>query len=133
VTSFNTNPEVREFSRRTVSTLYTLCVNLLFGYRMKYYNGLTIYPREFLMRGPIHTYGFGFQAEALLKALVNGYSVVEVALPLDPRTVGKSKAVSVKNVASCAFTLMRLFWELRLDPRQNWRPTTTPSRQAPPL
>jgi glycosyltransferase involved in cell wall biosynthesis len=120
ITSFNTNPEVRDPGRRVVSAMYTRCVNLLFGYRMKYYNGLTIYPRAFLTRKPIQTYGFGFQAEALLKALDSGYSVVEVALPLDPRTVGKSKAVTVKNIASCAYTLTRLFWELRIGPRNRW-------------
>ena len=99
-TSYTTNANVRPWGRRIVSRLYTKTLNVLHRKRMKYYNGLTIYPLSFLRSVNISTTGFGFQAEILLNALYRGLSVVEVALPIDERTAGGSKAVNIKNIAS---------------------------------
>ena len=100
-----------------ISTAYTRALNLLFRQRMHYYNGLTIYPRSFLLSKPITTYGFGFQAEALLRAIYQGLSFLEVAIPIDERTAGRSKAVTFKNIASVLKTVARTFWRLRVDRR----------------
>lgn len=118
VTSYSTNPEVRPVGRRILSALYTRMLNVLFGLRMHYYNGLTIYPITFLRSNPITTYGFGFQAEVLLKAIYRGLSFIEVAIPIDERTAGASKAVTVKNILSVLTTVCRVLWQLRLPSRQ---------------
>lgn len=120
VTSYSVNPEVRPAGRRLVSRLYTFVLNLLFGHRLHYYNGLTIYPKNYLALNPISTDGFGFQAEALLKAISLGLSYIEVGLPIDERTAGGSKAVNWRNIASVAGTVTRLFWELRFGSK--WSP-----------
>jgi len=123
VTSYSINPQVRPLARRIVSRMYTRLLNLLYGHRLHYYNGLTIYPLSFLRTNPVTTYGFGFQAEALLKAVDHGLSFVEVALPIDERTAGRSKAVTLKNIVNVATTVFRVYKELRLtrnvamDPR----------------
>ncbi len=122
VTSYSINPENRPWGRRVVSSAFTYTVNALFGYRMRYFNGLTVYPIEYLRLKPISTFGFGFQAEALLKALELGLSYYEVGLPIDERTAGASKAVTPKNIASVLVTLARLFWDLRVSRR--WRQRT---------
>jgi dolichol-phosphate mannosyltransferase len=114
ITSYASNPEVREPVRRFVSRAYTVMLNHLFGRRMHYYNGLTIYPVDFLRREPATTFGFGFQAEVLLKALAQGLSYIEIPLPIDRRTAGRSKAVSLRNIASVAMTVVRLLIDLRL-------------------
>jgi NAD(P)-dependent dehydrogenase (short-subunit alcohol dehydrogenase family) len=114
VTSYTTNPCVRPFGRRVVSALYTRTLNFLFRRRMRYYNGLTIYPLSFLRANSVSTSGFGFQAETLLRALYQGLSVVEVALPIDERMAGGSKAVNLKNIVSVLGTVIRLFWRLRV-------------------
>jgi 3-oxoacyl-[acyl-carrier protein] reductase len=114
VTSYTTNAGVRPWGRRIISRLYTKTLNFLHRKRMSYYNGLTIYPLSFLRDVEITTNGFGFQAEILLNALYRGLSVVEVALPIDERTAGGSKAVNLKNITSVAATVLRLFWRLRL-------------------
>ncbi len=118
VTSYSSNPEVRPAFRRGLSRAYTLLLNLLFGHRLNYYNGLTIYPKTFLDLEPITTGGFGFQAEALLKGIALGLSYIEVALPIDERRAGKSKAVTVRNLASVAATMARLFWDVRV--KRGW-------------
>ena len=98
----------------------------------------------------ISTRGFGFQAEILLNALYRGLSVVEVALPIDERTAGSSKAVNLKNITSVAATVIRLFWRSASAlagpktflPMDNWRSETNagveevglrhrPQRQVP--
>ena len=114
VTSYSTNPDVRSGVRRVVSALYTRVLNVLFGHRMQYYNGLTIYPISFLKSIRITTYGFGFQAETLLRALRRGLSFIEVALPIDERMAGRSKAVSAANIASVVKTICHMYWELRV-------------------
>lgn len=112
VTSFSSNPGVRPFGRRVVSKLYTKTLNLLFNRDMHYYNGLTIYPMEFLSQNPTTTFGFGFQAEALLKAIFAGYSFIEISIPIDERTAGGSKAVNMKNILSVAKTVFSTFMNL---------------------
>lgn len=114
VTSYATNPEVRGLCRRVVSALYTRVLNCFFGFRMSYYNGLTIYPIGFLRTKSATTDGFGFQAETLLKALYGGLSVVEVGVPIDERAAGKSKAVTMRNILSVIKMAVRAYWVLRL-------------------
>jgi dolichol-phosphate mannosyltransferase len=121
ITSFAINPEVRPFGRRVLSRLYTIVLNFLFGRHLRYFNGLTIYPVGFLRRQPLTTFGFGFQAEVLLKALYSGLSYIEVGLPIDERSAGGSKAVNSRNIVSVVFTVARLFWTLRILKR--WRTT----------
>ena len=114
VTIYADNPEARTIGRRIASKTYTRLVNLLFGYRMPYYNGLTIYPTCFLRKIEIGTSGFGFQAEVLLKALDEGLSCQAIPAAIDVRAQGRSKAVSFKNIVSVQATLLRLFWSLRV-------------------
>jgi NAD(P)-dependent dehydrogenase (short-subunit alcohol dehydrogenase family) len=120
ITSYAINPDVRPFGRRVVSRLYTRVLNLLFGRHLQYFNGLTIYPVEFLRRNPATTFGFGFQAEVLLKALNSGLSYIEVGLPIDARTAGGSKAVTLSNIVSVLSTVVRVFSDLRVMRR--WQP-----------
>lgn len=122
VTSFALNPEVRPHSRRFVSSLYTRILNFLFSRHLHYFNGLTIYPVTFLRLDPATTFGFGFQAEVLLKAITLGLSYIEVGLPIDERAAGKSKAVNLRNIVSVAVTVARVFYELRMAGR--WRSDT---------
>jgi dolichol-phosphate mannosyltransferase len=112
VTSYALNPEIRPLGRRILSPFYTTCLNLLFRQKMRYYNGLTIYPLSFLRTGPATTFGFGFQAEVLLRALATGLSYVEVGLAIDERAAGSSKAVSLRNMVDVVITILRLRWSL---------------------
>lgn len=116
ITSYALNPEVRPLGRRLLSPLYTSFLNLLFGRRMRYYNGLTIYPTSFLRTRPATTFGFAFQAEVLLKALAAGLTYVEVGLPIDERAAGASKAISLRNIAAVVITITRLRYALWRNP-----------------
>jgi len=117
ITSYSVNPEVRPPGRRIISRLYTHLMNWLFGQRMQYFNGLTIYPVSFLRLDPASTFGFGFQAEVLMKALYAGLSYIEVGLPIDERSAGASKAVTLRNIVSVLGTVLNLFYVLRIQKR----------------
>src|SRR6476659_641785 len=110
------------FFKRLVSRSYTTILNLLFRRTMRYYNGLTIYPTEFLAQGPLDTHGFGFQAESLLKAVASGYSFVEIALPVDAKNLPMSRSITLGNTVDATLTILRLVWEFRIvgrsDPRR---------------
>jgi NAD(P)-dependent dehydrogenase (short-subunit alcohol dehydrogenase family) len=112
VTSYSNNLlAAMPLFKRLVSRSYTTILNLLFGRMMRYYNGLTIYPTEFLARAPLETHGFGFQAEALLKAIASGYSFLEIALPVDTKNLPLSRSITVPNIADATVTILRLVWE----------------------
>jgi NAD(P)-dependent dehydrogenase (short-subunit alcohol dehydrogenase family) len=133
ITSYALNPDVRPFGRRVISRLYTSVLNLLFGRHLQYFNGLTIYPVNFLRRNPATTFGFGFQAEVLLKALNLGLSYIEVGLPIDERAAGRSKAVSLANILSVLGTLVQVFVDLRIMRRwepDEWSPNVTAPHSA---
>ena len=117
ITSYSVNPEVRPPGRRIISRLYTHVMNWLFGQRMQYFNGLTIYPVSFLRLDPASTFGFGFQAEVLIKALYAGLSYIEVGLPIDERSAGASKAVTLRNIVSVLGTVLNLFYVFRIQKR----------------
>jgi NAD(P)-dependent dehydrogenase (short-subunit alcohol dehydrogenase family) len=122
VTSYSNNLlAAMPFFKRLVSRSYTTILNLLFGRMMRYYNGLTIYPTEFLAQGPLETHGFGFQAEALLKALASGYSFVEIALPVDAKNLPMSRSITPGNIFDATLTILRLVWEFYIVSRSNPR------------
>jgi glycosyltransferase involved in cell wall biosynthesis len=118
VTSYPTNSEIRVPARRLLSSLYTALLNLLFGLRLRYYHGLTIYPIELQRSGIVTTHGFASMSEALLQAIHRGYSYVAVPCAIEERATGRSKAVSWHSLSSVVVTIGRLFIDMRLRSRK---------------
>jgi hypothetical protein len=118
ITSYPINPEVRPWGRRLVSHTFTLILNLLFGLRLHYYHGLTLYPTELLRDNAITTSGFASMSEALLRAIHQGFSMVAVPCEIEERASGESKALSGHNLKSVVGTIFRLFVDLRLRSRR---------------
>ncbi len=97
--------------RYFVSRSYTTLLNLLFGLRIGYYNGLPLHRVDLLRKIEITSDGFGFQAEILIKLIRAGCSYVEVAVPGAEQTQ-RSKALRLRNLVSVARTLAGLIVEL---------------------
>jgi glycosyltransferase involved in cell wall biosynthesis len=105
---------VRFFTSRT----YTNLLNLLFGQKIKYYNGLPVHRVDLLRQLRINSSGFGFQGEILTKLLRSGCSMTEVGV-LGAEMTKNSSAVSVKGLINIAKVLTLLVWEVRrFDGRQ---------------
>lgn len=111
VLPYHANPEVRPLLRRVLSRTFTIVLNLLFGNKIKYYNGPVVHKREIVNRVPITTDGFAFQVEILTRLLKAGYTYVEVGMKIRKREYGHSKAFSLKNIFSVVKTVAKLyFW-----------------------
>jgi len=119
VTSYSNNlMAAMPAPKRLVSRSYGLILNTLFLKGIRYYNGLTIYPVEYLRQGSIKAHGFGFQAEALLKAVSAGYSFLEIALPVDERNLPRARSVTLPNIIDALLTIFRLFVEFYIVRRR---------------
>ncbi|HLN38108.1 MAG TPA: glycosyltransferase [Xanthobacteraceae bacterium] len=97
--------ENRSWYRGFLSSAYVSLVNLVSGFRLKYYNGLPVHLRYNVMRWHSNTRGFGFQADILCLLLEQGFSFKEVPVYAIELKGGKSTALTFKNVLSIAHTL----------------------------
>jgi len=119
VTSYSNNlMAAMPAPKRLVSRSYSLILNTLFLRGIRYYNGLTIYPVEYLRQGSVKAHGFGFQAEALLKAVNAGYSFLEIALPVDEQNLPRARSVTLPNIIDALLTIFRLFVEFYIVRRR---------------
>lgn len=107
VIPFHINKSRTRF-RRKLSLLFTIIVNLVSGYNIKYYNGSSIYLRYNVMRWHSHSYGFGFQADMINRMLDEGFSYAQISYPTVERKSNDSTALTMRNVLSVLHTLLEI-------------------------
>lgn len=112
IVPFVHNAELRNRWRRTISSLYRFIISFSFGTTLNYYNGTVIYRTRLIQSLPIHSRGFFYQAEILIRALRQGAMFAEVPVLLQNRGHGKSKAISLKSLRGVIADFLRLFWEI---------------------
>ena len=100
--------EGKSGGRRSISKLFTFLVNSISGYNIKYYNGAAIHLRRNVMRWHPGSYGFGFQADILVRLLDEEASFIQVTTLANDRKGGASTALSVRNLLSVTHTLLEL-------------------------
>lgn len=110
VIPYQNQHEVRgkSFFRRLLSNTFTLLVNVISGYKIKYYNGLAIHLRYNVMRWHPSSYGFGFQADMITRLLDEGASYTQIPSSSIDRKGGGSSALTLRNFLSVAHTLLEL-------------------------
>jgi glycosyltransferase involved in cell wall biosynthesis len=109
ILSYHPQTPGRPLFRRVISKTFTFLVNLLGGYRIKYYNGLAVHLRYYVMRWHSNAHGFGFQADLITRLLDIGATYVEVPLIPHEREGGASNALTFRNLASVGHTLLEIF------------------------
>lgn len=97
--------------RYLLSRGYTALLNFLFGFQLRYYNGLPVHRADLLRRVTVTSTGFGFQGEVLVKLLKSGCSHVQVAV-LGAEHTRRSMALRPSNLISVAKTLIHLLKEI---------------------
>lgn len=97
--------EGRGWHRGFLSDAYVTLVNLIGGFRLKYYNGLPVHLRYNVLRWHSNTRGFGFQADIICLLLEQGFTYKEVPVFAVEQKDKKSTALTFKNVLSIAHTL----------------------------
>ena len=116
---FTSNQKIRPFSRRFISNIYTMANNLLFGLNLKYYDGLSVYKREFLRALlPQMTHSFAFSAEIIINLLKSGATYIEVPVKIKPRTSSRSSAFKIKNIIGTIKAIIKLFWNVRIKKKR---------------
>ena len=120
VVPYISTPAVRTWSRRLISAAFVGLVNLLFGLRLRYFNGPCVHRRALLLSVPMKTHGFAYMAAILVRLIRSGRSYIEVPMPLQARQHGRSKAFRPKNILSVINTLLELFWEVRISERHKY-------------
>jgi dolichol-phosphate mannosyltransferase len=102
---------IKSPSRYFVSRTYQNLLNVVFGFKIRYYNGLPVYRRTLLNAINVKSNGFGFQAEIVVKLLKSGCTYVEVGVE-GAEQKGKSFAFRPRNIVSVTRTLLRLIAEI---------------------
>lgn len=116
VAIYHGNPEAREWFRRVLTFVSTLEMNLLFGHRLRYFQGTNVYPTDLALRLPRTEAGFFVMAEMYLAALDDGLSVVEVPIEHRERTYGTSSAVGWGRIWHAQMAVLRFWWRQRVQP-----------------
>lgn len=95
--------------RKFISRLYTLIVDVLSGYQIKYYNGCALYRRFHVMRWASYNYGFGFQAHLITTLLDEGATYTQVPLEGFHLTKDRGSPLNMRNFLSTGHTLTEIF------------------------
>jgi glycosyltransferase involved in cell wall biosynthesis len=94
--------------RQLVSKCFTALVNFTSGHHIRYYNGLPLTRRYYVMRWHSNAHGFGFQADLITRLLDRGVSYLEIPVEGHERAAGSSAALTLKNLCSVAHSLLTL-------------------------
>ncbi len=99
----------KNYLRRSISKLWTLLVDRIGGYKIRYYNGCGLYLRYHVMRWAPYNYGFGFQADLITTLLEEGASVKEIPVQgLHFDRPGRKSPLHFRNFLSTGHTLFRI-------------------------
>jgi glycosyltransferase involved in cell wall biosynthesis len=96
--------------RKSISKTFTVLVNALSGYSIKYYNGCALYRRFHVMRWAPYNYGFGFQADLITMLLDEGASFVQIPVMGEHFVKeGGGSPLNFRNFVSTGHTLFEIF------------------------
>ena len=105
---FRPDESSRSGFRQLVSRTFTALVNFTSGHNIQYYNGLPLTRRYYVMRWHSNAHGFGFQADLITRLLDRGVSYLEIPVTGQERAAGNSTALTLRNLASVAHSLLTL-------------------------
>lgn len=100
--------DTRPLVRRVISRMYTGVLNLLMGTRLRYYNGMAIYPTALLRAVPLRARGFLFRAELLIRLLRAGQRVRYYQSCRGTRQAGSSSALTPRALWGAFTDVMRI-------------------------
>jgi len=106
---YTVNIQVRSLYRRLLSSTYTLMFNILFGLRLKYFNGPCFFRHDLLKTIIMSTDSPAFMAEILIQLIKrNNVSYLEVPMYIRARDYGKTNVLKWKNVYFVGKTMISL-------------------------
>lgn len=112
IISYTADARTRSLLRRMMSKLFVVVMNMLFGMRLKYFNGCFLCKRKILQSIPLTSTGFAIYAEAKVRLIKAGATYKEVPFEHTGRKHGASKAVSLKSFFETLNTITMLIWDI---------------------
>lgn len=112
VVPYTANPMARTFKRRFVSRAFIILCNILFGLRLRYYNGTCIVKRDMILKVPLRSESFAYMVQVLAFLIKSGATYVEVPMAIKPTTATAS--FKIKSVIESLNALATLFWEIQI-------------------
>jgi glycosyltransferase involved in cell wall biosynthesis len=95
--------------RRLISLADRTLVRLLLGLKVRDLHWVRFFRREVLRRMDLHAWSPGVDTEMLACARLAGARIREVPLPDQPRTAGKARGASLRNLAGAVRDLVALY------------------------
>ncbi|MBI2670067.1 MAG: glycosyltransferase [Candidatus Yanofskybacteria bacterium] len=119
ILSYTANMEWRTLFRRILSRIFTRLCNFLFGLKVIYYNGTSIYKRELLRSLDLRNNGLAYNVEAFVSAVKSHPDLTYKEIPVI-LSRGKPSGFVLKphNFIEVGKTLLRLFWLVRFQPKR---------------
>lgn len=111
VVVYTKNPEARPFRLRFASRGFVILCNILFGMKLKYYNGTSLLPTKWARIVPLSAKNPSYAAEMLTYLIKSGAPYIEVPQVIRP-TPYAGKTFSLKSVFQALKTLSFLFWQI---------------------
>jgi len=115
VISYMQKTNKRSLFRRFVSKIFTMIMNLLFGLKLKYYNGAFICRASLLKSLPIKSTGLAALAECIVRLLKQGISWRAIYFEHAGRRHEKSKAFNLKSINAILKTIWILWWDIYIS------------------
>jgi glycosyltransferase involved in cell wall biosynthesis len=106
------NSEIRSFRRQLGAYAFKTVINVLFGYKMPYYNG-AVPRRELFNKINIHSDGYAFFAEMVVKLMRLGSSYVSIGVEHTVDANASSSALKPKNLVKVLRDLVHLVGDVR--------------------
>jgi hypothetical protein len=103
------NAYIRPWYRRLASWGFTCTINLITGFRLRYFNGQAIQKTEIIRSVPFHTNGFAYQAEILFDMLRKGHTYVQAPFELNYSS-RRTRVFRPRNVASVIRSVFSIAW-----------------------
>ena len=109
IVPFMTDCGPRGWKRELLSKAYTAIVNVISGYRMRYYNGSPVYVRKHVLRWHPSCYGFGYSADMVTRLLdYEGVSYMQVATWSEEKKGKGSTSMSLRNLLSVTHSILEI-------------------------
>lgn len=115
---YTINTEVRSLHRRIISRSFVIFLNVLFGLKLKYYNGNAIYRTDDLKKLTVRSKDFAYNAEILIKLIRSGHSYVETGINIKPTL--NTAIFSILNIIGVIKTIFLLFYDVLLINRKKY-------------
>ncbi len=114
IVPYTLNINDRSLSRKAISKLFVMILNIIFKLKLYYYNHYVLHKKDIVDSISIITDSYAFQAEILIKLIKAGHSYKEVGVVDKFEKDIKTKAFYLNNILGVGVFLLKMIGEIYL-------------------